>query len=55
MCQSQNQNIVELTSTDVHVMTVETLVEHFNLVVVQVHDKRHMERGSGSLCSRPSH
>ena len=33
MCQNQNQNTVELTSTDVHFMTVETLIEHFNLVV----------------------
>lgn len=33
MCQSQNHSLVELTSTDVHIMTIETLIEHFNLVV----------------------
>ena len=33
MHQSHHQNTFELTSGQVRTMTVETLVEHFNLVV----------------------
>ena len=33
MHQSHHQNTIELTSGQVRTMTVETLVEHFNLVV----------------------
>ena len=33
MYQSQKQNTIELTSGQVRTMTVETLMEHFNLVI----------------------